>query len=272
MSNRYKNKVKITQNEVRKTYNKNVIDIYEILELSGFENYPKIINQDDREISYEYIEPKKIYEQIENEELIKTIALLHSKTSKYIEVSISKYNNIKQIIENNIKYLYKYYNEMIDNIENEIYMSPSNYLVARNYSSILMMLDNAKSYLSKWYKKVENKTSERVSVIHNNISLDHFIISNKNYLLSFDGARVDTPILDLYKFYKKECLNINFNLLYDIYNKNFMLLEEESLLFKTLICIPPKIEKIQNEYKDTININEIFKYINKTLAFINQNK
>ena len=39
-----------------------------------------------------------------------------------------------------------------------------------------------KEYLNKWFRKVENKTTERVSVIHNNISLEHFIISNKNYL------------------------------------------------------------------------------------------
>ena len=39
-----------------------------------------------------------------------------------------------------------------------------------------------KEYLKKWFRKVENKTTERVSIIHNNVSLDHFIISNKNYL------------------------------------------------------------------------------------------
>lgn len=269
MNNRFKNKVKLEADVIRKPYNKNIIDIYEIFELSGFDNYPKIIDYDENEIRYEYIESKKIYEQIENEELIKTLAYLHSKTSKFIDVSKTKYNNIKKIIENNINYLMKYYNDMIDDIENEIFMSPSNYLIARNYSSILITLENSKKLLSKWYKKVENKTNERVSVIHNNISLNHFIISNKNYLISFDGARVDTPILDLYKFYKKEYLNINFPLLYDIYIKNFPLLEEEELLFKTLICIPPKIVKIQNEYADTVNISEIFKYINKTLEFIN---
>ncbi len=270
MTNRYKNKTKIENKEIRKPYNKNILDIYEILELSGFDNYPKIINYDDREIKYEYIESKKIHEHIENEELIKTLSELHSKTSKYIEVSKNKYNNIKNIIENNLNYLTKYYNEMIDNIENEVYMSPSNYLIARNFSSILIMIDTSRKYLSKWYKKVENKNTERVSVIHNNLSLDHFIISNKNYLISFDGARVDTPILDLYKFYKKECLNINFKLLYQVYNNHFTLLEEEDLLLKTMLCIPPKIEKIHNEFKDTININESFKYINKTLEFINQ--
>ena len=95
----------------------------------------------------------------------------------------------------------KYYEEFINNIEDEIYMSPSNYLIARNYTSIIMTLDNAFNYLKKWYKIVENKTNERVCVIHNNLSINHFIKSNKNYLISFDGARVDTPVLDLYKLF-----------------------------------------------------------------------
>ena len=61
---KYKNNVRISKENVRKKYNKNILDIYEIFELSGFDNYPKIINYDDREIVYEYIEPKKIYEKI----------------------------------------------------------------------------------------------------------------------------------------------------------------------------------------------------------------
>ena len=38
-------------------------------------------------------------------------------------------------------------NEMIDNIENEYFMSPSNYLIARNFSSILIMINYLKNSL-----------------------------------------------------------------------------------------------------------------------------
>ena len=57
---KYKNSVRITKESVRKKYNKNILDIYEIFELSGLENYPKIITYDDREIEYEYIEKHSV--------------------------------------------------------------------------------------------------------------------------------------------------------------------------------------------------------------------
>ena len=272
MTKKYRNNVIVKEKEILKKYNKNIFEIYEIFEMTNYTNYPKIIEYDERNIKYEKIEEIKFHEKTKGEELIKTVALLHEKTLEYKEVGLNKYNKINKMIKNNINYLKKYYTEMIEEIENQIYMSPSNYLIARNYSMIINSLEYAQTTLKKWYKIVENKTSERVCVIHNNLKQSHFIKSNENYLISFDGARVDSPILDLYKLYKNESLNLNFNLLFEIYNNNFQLLEEEKLLFFTLISIPTKIIKTNNEYADTYNINNIFKYIYKTTIFINKNK
>lgn len=272
MSKRYKNKVIINEKEVIKNYNKNIFEIYEIFELVNFENYPKIIEYDERNIKYELIENKKYHEKIKYEEFITTVALLHSKTQEYREIGIDKYKKIFDILDNNINYMKKYYDDLINNIEEEIYMSPSSYLIARNYTLIIMMIDNAINYLKKWYKIVENKTNERVCVIHNNLSVNHFIKSDINYLISFDGARVDTPVLDLYKLYKKELLKMDFALLFELYNSKFKLTEEETYLFYSMISIPPKISKLNNELENTHNISEIFRYIYKTVNFVNKNK
>lgn len=272
MNKRYIKNVVINENNVIKKYNKNIFEIYEIFELVNFENYPKIIEYDERNIKYELIKQKKYHEKIKNEEFIKTVALLHNKTQEYKEIGIDKYKKIYDILDNNIKYIKKYYEELINNIEEEIYMSPSSYLIARNYTSIVIMIDNAIKYLKKWYKIVENKTNERVCVIHNNLSTKHFIKSDINCLISFDGARVDTPIIDLYKLYKKELLKLDFALLYEIYNNEFKLTEEETYLFYSMISIPPKIIKINNELENTYNISEVFRYIYKTINFVNKNK
>ena len=272
MSKKYKNKIIINEKNVIKKYNKNIFEIYELFELVNFENYPKIIEYDERNIKYEFIESIKYHEKIKYEEFITTVALLHSKTQEYKEVGIDKYKKIYDTLNNNINYMKKYYEELINNIEEEIYMSPSNYLIARNYTSIILMIDNSIKYLKKWYKIVENKTNERVCVIHNNLSVNHFIKSKINYLISFDGAKVDTPIWDLYKLYKNELLKLDFVLLFDIYNNNFKLTEEETYLFYTLISIPPKIIKIKDELENTYNISEVFRYIYKTLDFVNKNK
>ena len=179
--------------------------------------------------------------------------------------------NIYDLLLGNINYLKEYYDNMIESIEFERYMKPSSYLIARNYSVIIQSLNYASSSLEKWFKRVENNLSDRVCVVHNNLSLDHFIFSDKPYLISFDRAMVDTPVLDLYILYKKEFNNLNFDLLFNEYNNIFSLSEDEKLLFYILISITPKIEIYNDEFNDCININFVFKYIYKTLKFINKN-
>ncbi|MDD6272999.1 MAG: hypothetical protein PUA90_05825 [bacterium] len=272
MSKKYINSVKINENQVKKKYNKNIIDIYDIFATTDFENYPKIIDLDDEFITYEYIESKKYYEKIKGVEFIKLVSLMHSKTIFYKDVSKNKYKKIYNSLYGNIKYLKKYYLELIDKIENEMFMSPSHYLFARNYSAIQSNLNYAESTLKKWFKKVENKENERVCVIHNNLSLKHFIKSDIDYLVSFDGALVDTPILDLYKFYKKEGYKLNFKYLLKVYNENMNLFDEEKLLLNVLLILPLKIEFVNDEYINVVNLKNNFNYIYSSMNVVNENK
>ena len=147
-------------------------------------------------------------------------------------------------------------------------MSPSHYLFARNYSLIDSSLKYASNNLKKWFKMVENKDKERVCIIHNNLSLKHFIKGDKNYLISFDNYLVDTPVLDLYKFYKKEGYKLDFKLLLDEYNNNFTLLEEEKMLLNILISIPPKIKLIDDEYYNCIELKNHFDYIKNGVKIV----
>ena len=269
--NKYKNKVILCDDYVLKKYNYNVLEIYSLFDMCGFDNYCDILSYDDDYIRYRFLKNKNNFERIRGIDFINVVALMHNKTQKYIEVDSSKYKNIYDLILGNINYLKEYYDNMIESIEFERYMKPSSYLIARNYSVIIQSLNYASSSLEKWFKRVENNLSDRVCVIHNNLSLDHFIFSDKPYLISFDRAMVDTPVLDLYILYKKEFNNLNFDLLFNEYNNIFSLSEDEKLLFYILISITPKIEINNDEFNDCININYIFKYIYKTLKFINKN-
>ncbi|UKI58073.1 MAG: hypothetical protein L6V81_01015 [Clostridium sp.] len=67
---------------------------------------------------------------------------------------------------------------------------------------------------------------------------------------------VDTPILDLYKFYKKEGYKLDFPYLLKVYNETLSLTDEEKMLFNVLISIPPKIVRIDNEMDNTYNIKK----------------
>ena len=272
MSKIIKNKVTIKDKEVIKKADKSLIELYDYLETRNFDNFPKLIDYNEEYVRNEYIESKEYYEITKGIELMKTMSMLHYKTMFFKDVSKNKYRNIYDKLSNNIEYLKKYYLDMINEIENTTYMSPSQYLVARNYSVINSSLNHASRELKSWFKIVENKSKERVSIVHNNISLDHFIRGEKNYLVSWDKHLVDTPVLDIYKFFKKDGYKLDFTLLLEEYNKNLQLLEEEKKLLNILISIPVKIDNLDNEYYNTINIKNSFNYMYSCMSTVNYNK
>ena len=273
MSKKYKNSVIINDEVVtKKKSDKNISELFKYLDSRSFDNYPNIINEDEKTYTMEHIKSNDYYEISEGVELIKVVSTLHYKTIFFKDVSKNKYRKIYEKISNNIEYLKKYYLSFIEKIENEIYMSPSHYLFARNFSIIDSSLNYAGEELKKWFNIVNSKTKERVCIIHNNLSLNHFVKQGKGYLLSWDKHMVDTPILDLYNFYKKEGYKLDFNYLLNIYNENLELLKEEKMLLNILISIPPKIEEISDEYQNTQNIKNTLDYIKSGINVVNENK
>jgi len=270
--NKFINKVIISDDKVIKKRNDRLKELYDYLDDRGFDNYPKIINVNDDNFETEYIKEKKVYELYTGEELMKTLSSLHNKTIEYKDVSKNKYRDIYDMISSNIEFLKKYYNDYLSGIEEEIYMSPSHYLFARNYSIINSALKYSYNTLKKWFKIVSNKSKERVCIVHNNVSLSHHLTGDKNYLISFDNYLVDTPILDLYKFYKREGYRLNFIKLIEIYEQNNKLEDDEKLLLNILISIPPKIEEINDEFLNCKNIKDTYNYMYSTLNIINKNK
>lgn len=272
MNKKYKNSVQITEDRVVKKRNNDLLELYEYLDTVRFDNYPEILDINDREVTTKYIKETKYHEVSKGTELMKTLSMLHYKTMFFKDVSKNKYKDIYNKLLSNIEYLTNYYEEAIEEIENEEYMSPSHYLFARNYSAIDGSLKYAKEELKKWFKIVEFKSKERVCINHNNISLEHFIHGDKNYLISWDNYLVDTPVLDLYKLYKKEGYKLDFSYLLKVYNETLLLTEEEKMLFNILISIPPKIIKIDDEMSNTYNIKNTYSYIYSSMGIVSQNK
>ena len=262
---KYKGKAKIIVEEdskcVIKKKKKDLSELYDYLALKGFNSYPKVIDENEDELRYEYIESVYTTEDEKGKELIKTVADLHFRTTYFKDVSRKKYKEIHYKIINNIDYLKNYYEKLILKIDRKEYMSPYEYLIARNYSIIISALMYAEREINSWYKLVQNKDTERVSVVHNNLRTSHFIKGDKGYLLNWDYSVVDTPILDLYKFYKREYNKYNFKTLLKEYNNNFKLSDEEIKLFCVLISIPDKIEIKDNMINSVRNAKKILDYI-----------
>ncbi len=224
-------------------------NIYEYLNSRTFDYYPRIINEkdDDFEIS-EFIENKEIPEEQKLEEMVKLVALLHSKTTYYEKHNVADNKEIYEIITNNVNYLKSYYLDMITLIETKTFMSPAEYLFARNISKIMDSLSYAEEQIEKWYKSVENNASERLVVIHNNLDLSHFIYNENKYLLSWRKSKFGKPIFDLFAIFNKYANKYDFKDLLAIYESIYPLKEEEKSLLYIMISLPPKIDFTINNY------------------------
>jgi len=242
--------------------------IYDYLKSRNFNYIPKILNnQDDYEIR-NYIESYEIPEEQKMIDLIDLVSLLHNKTTHYKEVTEDNYKEIYEDIKNNIEYLYGYYTDMITIIESKVYMSPCEYLIARNISKIFEILNFIKKEIDNWYSIVKQNKKQRLVILHNNLELNHIIINEKNYLISWEKSKIGIPIFDIYKLYMKHGLEFDFTELIKRYEKSYPLHEDEKRLLFMLILMPRKIELEKTEYENTKEAGKIIDMIYKTQELV----
>ena len=253
-----------------KDKNKDLIGIFNYLKSRDFNYFPNPINDNRDEIYiYPYLEEDNVYNPKKGEDLINLVGLLHSKTSYNKEVSEETHKEIYENIKNNIMYLKDYYLKHFDLFIHDIYMSPSRYEFTRNYSKINDALNFCEKELDDWYEIVKEKKEERISLIHNNLKLEHLIKSNnKDYLISWDNAKFDTPVLDLYTLYKNNFWELEFSLIYNRYLSINSLSKEEQKLFFILISLVPEIKFDGDEFTCTKNMRKKLDYIYKTEEFL----
>ncbi len=236
---------------VLKEKTKDLKELYSYLESRNFNYFPKLIDHSRRSVNvFEYIKDTDMPREQKASDLIDVVSLLHNKTSYFKEVSKDKYQEIYENIISNINYLNEYYNNTYEALFMESTLSPDKYLFMRNAYKIFLALKFCQDNLDDWYDLVKEETKQRVSLIHNNLETDHFIKGEKDYLISWDKSRIDTPILDIVNFYKKEYFNYDFSVLLKEYLKKYPLSEAELKLFFIVISLPPKIE-----FKDSVFIN-----------------
>lgn len=244
-------------------------NIYNYLDSRSFDYYPKSIDGSDDEYDvFPYLEDNTIPEEQKMMDLIDLVSLLHNKTTHYKEVSEDDYKKIYEDISNNILYLESYYNDVITIIETKVFPSPYEYLLSRNISKVFSALVFCKEELDKWYESVKNVQKKRLVIIHNNLRLEHFFESDRSYLISWDKARIDIPIFDLYKLYKTEGLYIEFSSILKRYERSYPLNDDERRLLFILMSLPEKIDFSGNEYEMCEKVTRMIDYIYKTETII----
>ena len=241
-------------------------EVYDYLLNRHFDYYPKTIVENNYAIS-EYVDEVYIPKEQKILDLIKLVSLLHLKTTCYLKININDIKEIYESILNEINDLNTYYNNLMDLIETKVFMSPKEYVLARNISLFFNNLNICRMKLEKWYKKTKEMTNYRLVLLHNDLKLDNY---KNNMLINFSKAKFGLPIFDIYKLYKETYDNFDFIEIYKLYNKNYPLKEEEKELFEILLMLPNKIVFQNIEYLDTIFITNQIIYLNESLKFIDK--
>lgn len=243
--------------------------IFNYLNSRNFNYYPEIIDSNKYIIS-KYVSDVDIPKEQKIIDLIYLVSLLHNKTTHYKEVSIDDYKKIYEDLLNNYEYLYQYYFDMISLIDEKVFMSPKEYLIAINISYIFKSIELGKIYIEEWQKKIDGLTKMRVAVVHNNLDLSHYITND--YLISWDKSKIDMPIFDLYNLYNNHFKEFSFLEILIEYEKEYPLKDYERELLFILINMPKKIEFDDNEYNICIKISDEIDRIKKNYLFINEYK
>ena len=238
------------------------------LESRNFDYKPQVIDKiNDYEIT-EYLEDSKLPEEQRILDMIDLVSLLHSKTTHYKEITEDYFKEIYEDLSNNIYYLTSYYNDLISVIESKVYMSPSEYLLARNISRVYSALNFCKTDLEKWYELVSDKRQTRVAVLHNNLDLSHFIRNKSSYLVSWDKSKIDSPVFDIYKLYRNHGETFDFSTILKRYEASYPLSHEEKRLLYIMIAMPSKIEFTDNISSDCTKIGKEIDLLYKTEMLI----
>lgn len=246
-------------------------EIFKYLESRNFDYYPRLINEDDDYELIEYIEDIEMPLEQKMTDMIDLVSMLHSKTTFYKEIDLDEYKGIYEDIMGNIEYLNSHYYDLITIIESKVYMSPKEYLLARNITIIFETLGECYRLTNDWYKLVNEKNKRRYAVVHNNLEVDHFLKDRSSYLISWDKSKIDSPIFDLYKLYKKHGLEYDFENILKRYERTYPLLEEEKKLLYILILLPDKIDFDDNEYKMCEKISDMIDMIYKSRSIVLKN-
>ncbi len=155
--------------------------------------------------------------------------------------------------------------------EDTEYMSPASLQICMYHHEIMKALEFANKRLTDWYEKAKETKKIRISFVHGNPSMTHYVSDNeRNYLLNFEQAHYAPPCMDLYRFfrtkfhyYPKE----NETLLQWLKSyESIMTLEGERSLFLAYTAFPEELYKEikmyangrKNEFTSTVDLQRMY--------------
>lgn len=255
---------------VVKKNNHNNRELFKYLESKNFNNFLNVYDYNPEYEIYPYIDQVAMSYEEKALDLVYLISLLHNKTTFYKTTDLDNLQKIYEDINNKLNYLNSFYENIKMAIEEEIYMSPSHYLLIRNCSIIFKSIEQSKYFIDKWYNLAKTKKTFRVATIHNYLELDHLLKGDNTYLISWDKSCKASCIYDLLSLYKATYEKLDFSSLFETYNSKYPLYEEEMYLLFSLLLVPQRIDFSNREILNTKNVYELCSYLISTMNFVSK--
>lgn len=199
-----------------------------------------------------------------------TLPYLHEHSFYDMKVNQQYFHTLEKDVLKVINERFQYYEKMIESYENEVYRSPSQWMLVMNYYRIYDALALAKQYLSQYMNCIQECHSIRICLTYKNFDYQHISLKHK-CLISLDYMEMDLPIYDIFDMYQK-IPDILFDLdcLSQSYLKKFELRKEEKLLLCCLMNIVPIIQFEHDEIDNIIKLSRLLYYLDSVHHFITQ--
>ncbi|MBS5112020.1 MAG: hypothetical protein KHZ15_04940 [Coprobacillus cateniformis] len=199
-----------------------------------------------------------------------TLAYLHYHSFYYTKVNQQYFETLQHDIITIINERFAYYEQMIQNFENIMMRSPSQWMLVMNYYRIYEALCSARQYLSQYLDKTKEYHQIRVCMNYKHFDYNHISLK-ENCFLSIDNVCIDLPIYDLFDIYQR-IPDILFDLdcFSEYYLKKIELKDDEKLLLCCLMNIVPLIDYGQDEIENIIKLSRLLYYLDSITHFIHQ--
>ena len=260
------NKGKYVLKKKKKNDKKEIYD-YLLSRNFSFFLYPENSFNSDYEIYY-YLDEINTVKEEKAKHLMEIMSEMHVRTTAYKEYSLDEIKEIYENKKNIINDLKNLYVNLEEKFSESIYPAPYELLFLTNVTKIYNSLDYGNILLEEWYKNIINNKKRRICLIHNHLSLDHFIDRKDAKLINFDYSKYDSPVYDFVNFYKKHYYELDMTCLFNSYQYKYLYNKEEMLLLFINIILPNKIELKKDVSYNTYVIHQLIEYIDITREFI----
>lgn len=198
------------------------------------------------------------------------LAYIHKNSCYSLKVNKQYYKQIYHDICKIIHERMYYYDQLMNQCEDIVYRSPSQWLFLLNYYRIADSLNKAQDYLKKYMEVINDCQTIRVCLVYKNFDYDHISLKNKK-LISIDHMSIDMPIYDIFDIYQK-LPDILFDLdcLSEYYLCSMCFSDQERLLLCCLLNIVPMIYLENDEISNIIKISRLLYYLDSITCLCKQ--